>query len=149
AMNLESAREDVLSLSSGAVVVYDEVLNLKSLRDDLVNYPVPFDKLAAKVCPDAKLRKLVRNMIYDGVLARLLDIDMGEIERSLRKQFKKKPKAADLNLSAARAGYEFAGEHLTKTDPYHVERMNLTEGKIVIDGNSAAALGCVFAGVTV
>jgi 2-oxoglutarate/2-oxoacid ferredoxin oxidoreductase subunit alpha len=149
AMNLESAREDVLNLSSGAVVVYDEVLNLKSLRDDLICYPVPFDKLAAKVCPEAKLRKLVRNMIYDGVLARLLDIDMSEIERSLRKQFKKKPKAADLNFNAAKAGYEFAAEHLTKTDPYHLERMNLTAGKIIIDGNSAAALGCMFAGVTV
>ena len=149
AMNPESAREDVLSLSSGAVVVYDEVLNLKSLRDDLVHYPVPFDKLVAKVCPDAKLRKLVRNMIYDGVLARLLDIDMAEIERSLRKQFKKKPKAADLNFNAAKAGYEFAEAQLTKTDPYHLERMNLTEGKIIIDGNSAAALGCMFAGVTV
>lgn len=149
AMNLESAREDVLNLSAGAVVIYDEVLNLKSLRDDLVYYPIPFDKLVTKVCPEAKLRKLVRNVIYDGVLARLLDIDMSEIEKSLRKQFKKKPKAADLNFNAAKAGYEFAAEHLTKTDPYHVERMNLTAGKIIIDGNSAAALGCMFAGVTV
>jgi 2-oxoglutarate ferredoxin oxidoreductase subunit alpha len=149
AMNPESAREDVLKLASGAIVVYDETLNLKSLRDDLVCYPVPFDKLVARVCPDAKLRKLVRNMIYDGVLARLLSIDMAEIEKSLRKQFKKKPKAADLNFNAAKAGYEFAEAHLTKADPYEVERTNLTTGKIIIDGNSAAALGCLFAGVTV
>jgi 2-oxoglutarate ferredoxin oxidoreductase subunit alpha len=149
AMNPESARDDLLNLSSGAVVVYDEVLNLESVRDDLIYYPVPFDKLAAKVCPEARLRKLVRNMIYDGVLARLLDIDMSEIETSLKKQFKKKPKAADLNFHAVEAGYEFGKDHLTKTHPYHVERMNLTTGKIIIDGNSAAALGCMFAGVTV
>src|SRR5262245_27863151 len=149
AMNPESAREDVLNLSPGSVVVFDEVLNLGSVRDDLICYPVPFDKLVTKACPEARLRKLVRNMIYDGVLARLLDIDMSEIEKSLRKQFKKKPKAADLNFNAARAGYEFAKDQLTKTQPYHVERMNLTAGKIIIDGNSAAALGCMFAGVTV
>jgi len=149
AMNPESAREDVIKLSPGAVVVYDEPLNLKPLRDDLVYYAVPFDKLVATVCPDAKLRRLVKNMVYDGVLAKLLGIEMAEIEKSLRKQFKKKPKAADLNLGAAKAGYEYAEKHLAKADPYFVERMDLTKGKIIIDGNSAAALGCVFAGVTV
>ncbi len=149
AMNPESARQDVLKLDPGAVVVYDEGLNLKSLRDDLIYYPIPFDKLVVKICPEARLRKLVRNMIYDGVLAWLLAIDMSEIERSLRKQFKKKPKAADLNFNAVQAGYQFAAEHLTKTDPYQLERMNLTKEKIIIDGNSAAALGCLFAGVTV
>jgi len=149
AMNPESAREDIFKLVSGAMVVHDEPLSLKSLRDDLVYYAVPFDKLVATVCPDAKLRRLVKNMIYDGVLAKLLGIEMPEIEKSLRKQFRKKPKAADLNFNAAKAGYEYAEKHLTKADPYVVERMDLTKGKIIIDGNSAAALGCVFAGVTV
>jgi 2-oxoglutarate ferredoxin oxidoreductase subunit alpha len=149
AMNPETAREDVLKLRPGAVVVYDEVLHLKSVRDDLTYYPVPFDKLVAGVCPNAKLRKLVKNMIYDGVLAYLLSIEMTEIEKALIKQFKKKPKAADLNLSAAKAGFEYAEGHLNKTDPYSVERVDLTKGKIILDGNSAAALGCLFAGVTV
>jgi 2-oxoglutarate/2-oxoacid ferredoxin oxidoreductase subunit alpha len=149
AMNPESAKRDVLKLDPGAVAIYDEVLDLKSLRDDLIYYAIPFDKLVAKVCPEARLRKLVRNMIYDGVLARLLGIDMSEIESSLRKQFRKKPKAADLNFKAVQAGYEFTTQHLTKMDPYQLERMNLTRGKIIIDGNSAAALGCMFAGVTV
>jgi 2-oxoglutarate/2-oxoacid ferredoxin oxidoreductase subunit alpha len=149
AMNPESAKRDVLKLDPGAVAIYDEVLDLKSLRDDLIYYAIPFDKLVAKVCPEARLRKLVRNMIYDGVLARLLGIDMSEIESSLRKQFRKKPKAADLNFKAVQAGYEFTAQHLTKMDPYQLERMNLTRGKIIIDGNSAAALGCMFAGVTV
>src|SRR5216684_2917644 len=102
AMNLETARDDVMSLATGAAVLYDEPLNLSGLRDDLVFYSVPFDKLVAPVCPEAKLRKLVKNMIYPGVAAYLLDIEMGEIEKALRTQFgKRKAKAADLNFGAA------------------------------------------------
>ena len=71
AMNPETARDDVLELEPGAAVVYDEPLKLDALRSDLHFYPVPFDKLVAPVCPEAQLRKLVRNMIYDGVLAQL------------------------------------------------------------------------------
>src|ERR1700748_3740105 len=70
AMNPETARDDVMSLAPGAAVLYDEPLNLKSMRDDLIFYSVPYDKIVAPVCPEAKLRKLVKNMIYVGVLAR-------------------------------------------------------------------------------
>jgi 2-oxoglutarate/2-oxoacid ferredoxin oxidoreductase subunit alpha len=149
AMNPETAREDVLSLDPGAVVVYDEPLNLRELRNDLVFYSVPYDKLVAPVCPEAKLRKLVRNMIYVGVVARLLGIEMPEVEKAIRKQFAKKVKAANLNLAAVQAGFDFATASLPKRDPYSVQRMDKTAGKIIIDGNSAAALGCMFAGVTV
>jgi 2-oxoglutarate ferredoxin oxidoreductase subunit alpha len=149
AMNPETAEEDVLSLKPGAACVYDERLNLKRLRNDVIFYPVPFDPLVAPVCPDARLRKLVRNMIYDGVLAKLLGIEMEEIHRALQKQFRKKAKAAELNWNAARAGYEFAERNLVKEDPYTLERMNATEGKILIEGNAAVALGSMFAGVTV
>ena len=149
AMNPETAHEDVMTLAPGAACIYDEPLNLSSLRNDLIFYPVPFDKLVVPVCPEAKLRKLVRNMIYVGIAARLLGLDMQEIEKALRKQFKKKVKAADLNWGAVKAGYEYAGSSLTKADPYFVERMNKTAGKIIIDGNAAAALGSMFAGVTV
>ena len=149
AMNPETAREDVLSLDADAAVVYDEPLNLKALRNDLTFYPVPFDKLVAPVCPDAKLRRLVRNMIYDGVLARLLGIDLGEMEKALTRQLAKKQKALALNMGALRAGFEFAETHLPKRDALYVERMNETEGKILIEGNAAAAIGCLMAGVTV
>jgi len=150
AMNPETAREDVMKLESGAAVVYDEPLKLDQLRSDLHFYPVPFDKLVAPVCPDPRLRKLVRNMIYDGVVAHLLSIEMDEVRNALVKQFgKKKAKAADLNWGAAQAGYEYSLKTFTKTDPYRLERMNATAGKIIIDGNSACALGAMFAGVTV
>ena len=149
AMNPETVQEDVRKQEPGTIALYDETLNLNQLRDDLLFYPVPFDKLVKPVCPEAKLRKLVRNMIYDGVLARLLGIEMAEIERALKQQFKKKAKAVQLNFDAAKAGYEFAGENLPKQDLFRVERMNKTQGKIIIDGNSAAAMGSMFAGVTV
>ena len=149
AMNPETAQEDVMSLGDGAVVLYDEPLNLRSLRQDLIFYSVPYDKLVASVCPEAKLRKLVKNMVYVGVVARLLNLDMAEVEKAIRKQFARKVKAAELNLAAARAGYDYAVASLTKQDPYRIERMDKNRGKIIIDGNSAAALGCMFAGVTV
>ena len=88
-------------------------------------------------------------MIYDGVLAYLLEIEMEEIHKALQKQFKKKAKAVDLNWNAARAGFEFAEKNLVKQDPYYVKRMNATAGKILVEGNAAAALGSMFAGVTV
>ena len=149
AMNSETARDDVMSLAPGAVALYDEPLQLSSLRDDLVFYSVPYDKLVASVCPEAKLRKLVKNMIYVGVVAKLLSIDMGEVENAIRKQFAKKVKAANLNLAAVQAGFDYATASLTKRDPYRVEHMDKNRGKIIIDGNAAGALGCVFAGVTV
>ena len=148
AMNPETARDDVMSLAAGAAVLYDEPLNLKSMRDDLIFYSVPFDKIVAPVCPEAKLRKLVKNMIYVGVLARLLDLDTAEVEKALRKQFAKKVKAANLNLAAVKAGFDHAAG-LTKGDPFRIERMDKNHGKIIIDGNTASALGCVFAGCTV
>jgi 2-oxoglutarate/2-oxoacid ferredoxin oxidoreductase subunit alpha len=150
AMNPETAREDVMKLDGGAAVLYDAPLKLNELRSDLHFYPVPFDKLVAPVCPEPRLRKLVRNMIYDGVLAQLLSIEMEQVRSALVKQFgKRKAKAADMNWGACQAGFDYAAATFSKSDPYRVERMNGTAGKIIIDGNSACALGAMFAGVTV
>jgi 2-oxoglutarate ferredoxin oxidoreductase subunit alpha len=149
AMNAETTKEDILSLPSGAVAIYEDSQNLAQYRDDVVCYPVPFDKLTAAVCPEARLRKLVKNMIYVGVVAKILSLDMKAVETAVRRQFAKKQKAADLNWAAIEAGYNYASESLTKRDPFVLERMHATEGKIIIDGNAAAALGAMFAGVTV
>ncbi len=148
AMNAETAREDVAQVRPGGAVIYDAPLGLGQLRSDLAFYPVPFDKLAASITGDAKLKKLLRNMAYVGVLARLLELEMAEVERAIHKQFGKKAKALELNLAAARAGFEHAAA-LEKRDPYLIRRMDATRGKIIVDGNSAAALGALFAGVTV
>jgi 2-oxoglutarate ferredoxin oxidoreductase subunit alpha len=149
AMNPETATEDTMSLAPGASVLYDEPLQLHKLRNDLIFYSVPYDKIVAQVCPEAKLRKLVKNMVYVGVVACLLTIDMNEVEKAIRKQFAKKVKAANLNLAAAQAGFEYAKANLQKRGVFYIERMDKTAGKIIIDGNSAAALGCMFAGCTV
>jgi 2-oxoglutarate ferredoxin oxidoreductase subunit alpha len=149
AMNPETAKEDVLTLEPGAAVVYDAPLNLNALRTDLVFYPVPFDKLVGPVCPDAKLRRLVRNMIYDGILAKLLGIDPALMDKALGKQLGKKAKAVTLNAAALRAGWDYAEANFTKQDPFFIEPMNETAGRILIEGNAAAAIGCMMAGVTV
>ena len=149
AMNPETAREDVLGLPPGASVVFDEPLRLDTLRSDLCFYPVPFDKLVAPICPDAKLRRLVRNTIYGGVLAWLLGIEMGAMEHALRQQLGRKVKAFGLNQAALTAGFEFAGATLAKRDAFRVARMDRTGGLILIEGNAAAAIGAMMAGVTV
>jgi 2-oxoglutarate/2-oxoacid ferredoxin oxidoreductase subunit alpha len=149
AMNAETAKDDILSLASGGIAIYEETANLKQYRDDVVCYPVPFDKITAAVCPEAKLRKLVKNMVYVGVVAQLLQMDLATVEAAVRRQFAKKQKAADLNWAAVQAGSDYAKASLNKQDPFRVERMHANEGKIIIEGNAAAALGCMFAGVTV
>ena len=148
-LNPETAREDMLALPSGGVAIYEQSFNLKQYRSDVVSYPVPFDKLTAAVCPEAKLRKLVKNMIFVGVAAQLLQINLDVVEGAVRKQFSKKQKVFDLNFGAVKAGYEYAQTTFTKQDPYYIERMNGTVGKIIIDGNAACGIGAVFAGVTV
>lgn len=149
AMNPETAKDDVLALEPGRAVVYDEPLKLDQLRSDLTFYPVPFDKIVAEIGIDAKLRRLVKNMVYDGILSELLSIELGEMEKALSKQLGKKPKAMALNMSALEAGKKYAAEHLTKRDPYRVSRLDRNDGKVLVEGNAAAAMGCMFAGVTV
>jgi 2-oxoglutarate ferredoxin oxidoreductase subunit alpha len=149
AMNPETAREDILALPAGGVAIYETSLNLKQYRDDVVCYPVPFDKLTAAACAEAKLRKLVKNMVYVGVIAQLLNIDLGVVEKGVQRQFAKKQKVFDLNFGAVKAGYEYAQTTFTKQDPFYIEHMNGTAGKIIIDGNAACGMGAVFAGVTV
>lgn len=149
AMNAETAREDVLGMLPGTTVVYDEPLKLNTLRDDVTFVAVPFDKIVAEVCPDAKLRKLVKNMIYDGVLSYLLSIELSEMEAALGKQLGKKPKAMALNSGALTAGFKWASENIQPSEKYKVQRLDKTAGKILVEGNAASAMGAMFGGVTV
>ena len=149
AINPETARQDALSLPTGGVAIYEENLNLKQYRDDVVFYPVPLDKITAAICPEAKLRKLVKNMVYVGVTAQILGIDLAVVEQGLRRQFAKKVKVFELNFGAVKAGWDYAATTFTKQDPYFIERLDKTAGKIIIDGNAACGMGAVFAGVTV
>ncbi len=148
-MNAQTSREDVAGVPPGATVVYEESLKLDTLRDDLDFYPVPFAKLVREVCPVVSLRRLVVNMLYVGVVAHLLDIELAEIEKALQKAFATKPKALDLNIDAVKAGLAWAEENITTQSRFRVQRMDKTAGKVLVDGNYATALGALFAGVTV
>ena len=149
AMNPQTAREDVQSLNPGAAVVYEQSLGLDTVRDDVIFYPVPFAELAKDVIHEPRLRKLLANMIYVGVVGHLLSIEREEIQRAIAKQFKAKAKAVELNVKAIDVGFEYAKNNLKKADALRVERMDETAGKILIDGNAAGALGAMFNGVTV
>ncbi|MEK7468700.1 MAG: 2-oxoacid:acceptor oxidoreductase subunit alpha [Planctomycetota bacterium] len=149
-MNPDTVFEDIQGLRPGAVCLYNDELPVsEDLRADITWYRIPFAKIVKECCPDAKLRRLVTNIIYVGVLDFLLEVDIQETFKALRKNFARKPKAAEINIVAAQAGYDWAKANLTKRDPYRVQRMDKTQGKIIIEGNAAAALGAVFAGVTV
>jgi 2-oxoglutarate ferredoxin oxidoreductase subunit alpha len=147
-MNPETAHEDIRTVAPGAAVIYEETLKLDALRKDVHFYPVPFSKLVLELVHDGKLRRLAVNMIYVGVAAWLLGIDMAEVEKAVRKQFKSKEKAVEINMAAIRGGFDWAAKNLAKTDPFRLERMDKTAGKIIIDGNAASAIGCAMAGVT-
>ena len=148
-MNPQTAREDVEGLPSGSLCIYDAPLNCKAIRNDVVFFEVPFTKLAADLASDSKLRKLLTNMIYVGIVAELLGIDRAEIVNAISKQFKGKQKAIDPNVAAIDKGIEYAKANLPRQNRWRIARMNATQGKIIIDGNAAAAIGSVFAGVTV
>lgn len=149
AMNSQTAIEDVKSLPAGAVCISPVEMHLEAVRKDVKHYQVPFADLSAQVTDNVKLRKLLTNMIYVGIVGELLEIDFNEVEKAIRKQFEGKGKAIDLNIQAVQKGREWAKENLKKEDPFYVQRMDKTAGKIIIDGNNACAIGCMFAGVTV
>lgn len=149
AMNPQTSIEDVKSLPPGAVCISPVEMHLDSVRSDVKHYQVPFTELAAQTTENVKLRKLLMNMLYVGIVGELLSIDFNEVEKAIRAQFEGKGKAIDLNINAVTVGRNWAHENLKKDDAFSVERMDKTAGKIIIDGNAASAIGCMFAGVSV
>jgi 2-oxoglutarate ferredoxin oxidoreductase subunit alpha len=148
-MNPETAAQDVASAGPAGVIVVNDQIPIPAVPDDRIVYSVPMKKLIEGITTDVRLRRLVINMVYVGVLAQLFGIDEAEVDRALAAQLGRKPKAMELNQQAVRAGMEWARTNLEKRDPYRLERMNETAGKILIDGNAAGALGAMFGGVTV
>src|SRR5256885_9813951 len=148
-MNAQTAKDDVEALQPGAVCIYDAPLNCKSMRDDVVFFEVPFARLAGELTPDSRLRKLLTNMLYVGIVANRLGIERDELVAAITKQFKGKKKVIDPNVQAVDKGLEYAQQNLPAQKRWRIERMNATAGKIIIDGNAAAAIGAMFGGVTV
>ncbi|HVA33336.1 MAG TPA: 2-oxoacid:acceptor oxidoreductase subunit alpha [Candidatus Baltobacteraceae bacterium] len=152
ALNVATWRTDVASIKPGGVVIHEAAYPVaaETLRDDITYYAVPFNELAKAKIENGALRKYLLNMIYVGVVASLLDIDAATIEAAIGTQFRSKPAAVAANMQAVVIGMEYAREHLTKRDPYRLEPMSgRTDGTLFMDGNRAAALGCVMGGCTV
>jgi 2-oxoglutarate ferredoxin oxidoreductase subunit alpha len=148
-MNPETAAEDVASVQPGGAIVLNDAIPVPPVPDDRFVYRVPMKSLIEPITTDVRLRRLVTNMIYVGVLGELLGIPEQEVEKALDAQLGRKPKALALNHAAVRAGWEWARKNLQKRDPYRLERMDKTAGKILIDGNTAGALGALMGGVSV
>jgi 2-oxoglutarate ferredoxin oxidoreductase subunit alpha len=147
AMNPASFAKDLASVVPGGAFFYPDDIRLEITRDDIHAYPMPVKKLAKEADVSFNLRDYIANMVYVGVLAQMLSIDMDKIQQALDFHFKGKQKAVETNYNVVRAGFDWAVSNLVKSDPYRVEPMKATQGYIMADGNTAAALGAIYGGV--
>jgi 2-oxoglutarate/2-oxoacid ferredoxin oxidoreductase subunit alpha len=150
AFNVATWREDLKTVRAGGVVIHEEAFSTAEARGDLTYYAVPFAKLAkAKIASDT-LRKQLANMIYVGVVAGVLGIPWESLEHGVKRQFLAKPKAVGVNLDAIKVGFDYWQDNFSKQDPYRLEPMSgAVEGKVLVEGNQAAALGAIMGGATV
>ncbi len=148
AMNPDSFARDLASVAPGGAFFYADDIKQPMTRTDAAAYAMPVKELVRKD-PNvpSDFRDLVGNMVYVGVLAQMIGIDPEKIQSALHFHFKGKQKPIDMNMNAVRAGAEWAQANLEKKDPFYLEPMNKTEGMIMTDGNTAAALGSIYGGV--
>ena len=151
AINPASYAKDVATVRSGGVLLYDASAPLDpSLhRSDITFLGVPFGRMCNEAFTKDRDRTLLRNMMYAGTLCALLALDMTIPEQMLAEKFGKKPKVLEANIKAIRLGHDYAREHFACPLPFHLERMDATRHAILMDGNTAVALGALYAGATV
>jgi 2-oxoglutarate/2-oxoacid ferredoxin oxidoreductase subunit alpha len=150
AMNAETYARDVKEVAAGGYLVYDSTWPRPALkREDITVLGVPLAQLCNENFNGVRTRILMKNICYAGVLAALLDLDLERIRELLAETYAKKPQLVDSNMKAIQLGYDYARAHFSCPLPLHVEKMDRTAGHIMIDGNTSAALGCLFAGATV
>ena len=147
AMNPATFQRDVDRLVPGGVVFYSDDLRLSVTRTDVIAYPMPVKKMIKEADVPTNLRDYVANMVYVGVVAQMLGIDFDAIYQALSFHFRGKQSPIDSNFKVIKAAAEWAAANLVKQDAYHVEPMNKTEGYIMSDGNTAAAIGALYGGV--
>ena len=148
-LNLGTAAEDIAALPAGGMCILPAEWHLKEDRSDIIYYTLPVQQMAKDSGAAADRRPYVANMVYVGALVELLGIDVAEIESALNFHFSGKAGPVKLNMSVVNAAITYTKENIVKRDPYRVERMNANAGKIIIDGNTAGALGAIFGGFTV
>jgi len=151
AMNVETYARDVAEVRSGGTLLYDSSwpLDAELARPDVMFLGVPFAKMCNEIFHEPRERILMKNIAYLGALVALLDVDMGVIDELLDEKFSKKKALRDSNHRAIRAGYDYAIENFDCPLPTRLEKMHATDDRILIDGNTATALGCLYAGATV
>ena len=148
AINPDSFARDLASVAVGGAFFYADDIKQPITRADIAVYPMPVKEIVKKD-PNvpSDYRDLVGNMVYVGVLSHMLGIDIETINAALTFHFKGKQKPIDMNFNTVKAGAEWAKANLEKKDPFYLEPMNKTDGMIMADGNTAAAIGSIFGGV--
>ncbi len=146
-MNPTSFATDLDFICPGGILFYADDIKQPITREDIVSYPMPVRQLAKAADVSPALREYIANMVYVGVVANILGIDMNAIHEAIDFHFKGKQKAIDANFNVVKSAFDWAAENLQKTDLYFVERMKPLDGYIMTDGNTAAALGSIFGGV--
>ncbi len=151
AMNGQTYARDVREVRSNGYLLYDSSwpLDPSLNRDDVTFLGVPLAQMCNQAFADPRERILMKNIAYAGSLVAVLDIDMDIVQELLAEKYAGKKALGESNLRALRLGYQYAKEHFDCPLPFHLEKMNATGDKILIDGNTATALGCLYAGATV
>jgi 2-oxoglutarate ferredoxin oxidoreductase subunit alpha len=151
ALNPATYAKDVAAVRQGGWLLYDSSwpLDRSLARDDITILGIPFGSMCVEAFGGDRERTLMRNIAYTGALVALLDIDMDVLGEMIREQFAKKRALIDSNFRALHLGYDYARKHYECPLPIRLQRMNATRDQVLLDGNTAAALGCVYAGATV
>ena len=148
AINPASFARDLESVAPGGAFFYADDIKQPVTRTDVTAYAMPIKQLIREQTEvPTNLRDLVGNMVYVGILAQTINMDLEKIHAALDFHFKHREKPTMMNFNAVKAGAEWAKANLTKTDPFVLEPMNKTDGMIMADGNTAAALGAIYGGV--
>jgi 2-oxoglutarate ferredoxin oxidoreductase subunit alpha len=148
AMNHATFLEDLQDLAEGGVCFYPDHFAKPETRSDVVFYPMPVQQIIKENNPPRELRDYMANMVYVGVVAQMIGINLEAIRDALDTHFRGRQKPIDLNMAIVEAAASWADEQLTKEDPYQVEPDDQTKDLIIIDGNTAGALGAIYGGIS-
>jgi 2-oxoglutarate ferredoxin oxidoreductase subunit alpha len=151
AMNSQTYARDVREVRQGGYLLFDSTwpLDPSLHRDDVTFLGVPLSRMCNEAFGNSRERILMKNIAYTGALVAILNVDMAIVEQLLDEKFSAKPALRASNTTALKLGYDYAQSHFKCPLPFHLEKMNENADKILIDGNTATALGCVYAGATV
>jgi 2-oxoglutarate ferredoxin oxidoreductase subunit alpha len=147
AINPATFSKDLDGITSGGVLFYDDSIKIPITRQDLHLYPMPIKQMVRDSDAPPTIRDYIANMVYVGIVAEILGIDMDHIYQALEFHFKGKQKPIDLNWGMVKKAFDWATNNLQKSDPYYAKSSNKTEGFIMADGNTAAALGALYGGL--